>query len=72
MTHNTPGRVLLVAKGLAPLVLLVVFLTLFIRLGPVGVFRAAFPPIEELTFERVAFPEPGLVRVHLVNGGPDT
>ena len=71
MTHNTPGRVLLVAKGLAPLVLLVVFLTLFIRLGPVGVFRAAFPPIEELTFERVAFPEPGLVRVHLVNGGPE-
>ena len=71
MTHNTPGRVLLVAKGLAPLVLLVVFLTLFIRLGPVGVFRAAFPPIEELTFERVAFPEPGLIRVHLVNGGPE-
>lgn len=71
MTNVTPGRVPLVAKGLAPLVLLGVFLTLFIRLGPVGVFRAAFPPIEELTFERVAFPEPGLVRVHLVNGGPE-
>ena len=71
MTNVTPGRVPLVAKGLAPLVLLGVFLTLFIRLGPIGVFRAAFPPIEELTFERVAFPEPGLVRVHLVNGGPE-
>lgn len=71
MTNVTRGRMPLVAKGLAPLVLLGVFLTLFIRLGPVGVFKAAFPPIEELTFERVAFPEPGLVRVHLVNGGPE-
>jgi len=71
VTNVTRGRMPLVAKGLAPLVLLGVFLTLFIRLGPVGVFKAAFPPIEELTFERVAFPEPGLVRVHLVNGGPE-
>ena len=43
MTNVTPGRMPLVAKGLAPLVLLGVFLTLFIRLGPVGVFKAAFP-----------------------------
>jgi zinc transporter ZupT len=43
----------------------------FLRFGPVGVFRAAFPPIEELTFERIAFPQPGLIRVHMVNGGPE-
>ena len=65
------GRMSLAAKGLAPLLLLGVFLALFVRIGPVGVFRAAFPPIEELTFERVAFPEPGIIRVHLVNGGPE-
>jgi zinc transporter ZupT len=29
------------------------------------------PPIEELTFERVELPEPGLVRLHVVNGGVD-
>ena len=61
----------LAAKGLLPILLLGVFLTIFVRVGPVGVFRAAFPPIEELTFERVAFPLPGLVRAYLVNGGPE-
>ncbi len=33
--------------------------------------RAAFPPVEELTIERVAFPEPDRLRIHLVNGGPE-
>ena len=61
----------LAAKGLLPLLLLAGLLGVFARIGPVGVFRAAFPPIEELTFERVAFPQPGLIRVELVNGGPE-
>ena len=61
----------LAAKGLLPLLLLAAFLAIFVRVGPIGVFRAAFPPVEELTFERVAFPSPGLVRVYLVNGGPE-
>ena len=65
------GRMALAAKGLLPLLLLAVLLAVFVRVGPIGVFRAAFPPIEELTFERIAFPEPGLVRVHMVNGGPE-
>jgi zinc transporter ZupT len=68
---QAPGRVPLAAKGLGPLLLLGVFLVLFVQFGPVGVFRAAFPPIEELTIDRVTFPEAGLVRVHLVNGGPE-
>lgn len=61
----------LAAKGLLPLLLLAAFLAIFVRVGPIGVFRAAFPPVEELTFERVAFPSPGLIRVYLVNGGPE-
>ena len=65
------GRMALASKGLLPLLLLAALLAVFTRVGPVGVFRAAFPPIEELTFERIAFPEPGLVRVHMVNGGPE-
>ena len=65
------GRMALAAKGLLPLLLLAALLAVFARIGPVGVFRAAFPPIEELTFERIAFPQPGLIRVHMVNGGPE-
>ena len=70
--HSAPtGRIALVAKALLPLLLLAGLLAVFLRFGPVGVFRAAFPPIEELTFERIAFPQPGLIRVHMVNGGPE-
>ena len=65
------GGMALAAKGLLPLLLLAALLVVFARFGPIGVFQAAFPPIEELSFERIAFPEPGLVRVYLVNGGPE-
>ncbi len=65
------GRMALAAKGVFPLLLLAALLAVFARVGPVGVFRAAFPPIEELTFERIAFPQPGLIRIHMVNGGPE-
>ncbi|MEC9298164.1 MAG: hypothetical protein VYA38_02610, partial [Gemmatimonadota bacterium] len=71
-THSAlTGRMALAAKALLPLLLLAGLLAVFLRFGPVGVFRAAFPPIEELTFERIAFPRPGLIRVHMVNGGPE-
>ncbi len=70
--HRTgQGRLSLAAKGVLPLLLLAGLLVVFGQVGPIGVFRAAFPPIEELTFERIAFPQAGLIRVHLVNGGPE-
>ena len=70
--HSAPTRrMVLAAKGLLPLLLLAGLLAVFLRFGPVGVFRASFPPIEELTFGRIAFPQPGLIRVHMVNGGPE-
>src|SRR5262245_19656700 len=58
-------------KGIGPLLLLAILVLVFLRAGPVGVFRAAFPPIEELTIQRVTLPEPGLMRIHVVNGGPE-
>lgn len=58
-------------KGLAPLVLLAVLVTVFLRFGPLGVLKQAFPPIEELTIERITLPEPGRMQVHIVNGGPE-
>jgi zinc transporter ZupT len=58
-------------KGLAPLVLLAVLVVAFLRFGPLGVLRQGFPPIEELTIERVTLPQPGRMQVHVVNGGPE-
>ncbi len=57
-------------KGLGPLLLLGVLVAVFLRVGPVGVFRQAFPPVEELTVERIRLPRPGLMEVLVVNGGP--
>ena len=58
-------------KGLAPLVLLAALVGLFLKLGPVGVFRQSFPPVEELTIERIRLPEHGVMEVQIVNGGPE-
>lgn len=58
-------------KGLAPLLLLALLVFVFLKVGPIGVFRQAFPPIEQLTIQRVTLPEPGVLRIHIVNGGPE-
>lgn len=57
--------------GLGPLVLLAVLVGVFLRLGPVGVFTQAFPPVEQLTIERIRLPQPGVMEVRVVNGGPE-
>ena len=58
-------------KGVAPLVLLAVLVVTFLRVGPVGVFRQNFPPVEELVIERITMPRDGELRVRVVNGGPE-
>lgn len=68
---TAPSTVRLIVRGVLPLVLLGLFLVGFLRWGPVGVFQAAFPPVEELTIDRISFPEEGLIRVDVVNGGPE-
>lgn len=55
--------------GILPLLLLAVLIVLLLRVGLLGVFQAAFPPVEELTIDRVAL-SPGQFVVHLTNGGP--
>jgi zinc transporter ZupT len=65
------SRARLWVSGLLPLALLAALTVVFLRFGPLGVFRAAFPPIEELTIERIRLPEPGVMEVHVVNGGPE-
>jgi ZIP family zinc transporter len=58
-------------KGLAPLVLLAILVVAFLRFGPLGVLRQGFPPIEELTIERITLPQQGRMLLHVVNGGPE-
>jgi zinc transporter ZupT len=56
--------------GLGPLALLAVFVALFLAFGPLGLFEAGFPPVEELTVDRVVL-RPDEMIVHVTNGGPD-
>jgi len=67
-TPPAGARRLLVA-GLIPLALLAAFVILFLRFGPLGVFEAAFPPVEKLTIDRVTL-RPGEMIVAVTNGGP--
>src|SRR3990172_5898112 len=55
--------------GLLAVLLLPLFVVFFLRFGPLGVFRAAFPPVEELTITRVAL-RPGNFAVSVTSGGP--
>ena len=58
-------------RGLFPLVLLAGLLAIFFSFGPLGVFQAAFPPVEDLTIERIEIPAPNQMILHVVNGGAD-
>lgn len=57
--------------GLLPLVVLSGLLFLLFQSGPLGLFRAAFPPVEELTIDRILLPQPHQMVVLVTNGGPD-
>ena len=69
--HSAGSRVPTWVKGVLPLGLLVVLVFAFLRVGPLGVLRAGFPPVEELTIERITLPRAGEMRVRVVNGGPE-
>ncbi|HYO48005.1 MAG TPA: metal transporter [Gemmatimonadota bacterium] len=58
-----------IAVSLIVVAVLVGLLAFLLARG-VGLERSA-PPIEKLTVERVELPEPGVIRVHVVNGGVD-
>lgn len=66
-----PRRAVQWLSGLAPLVLLGLLLLALFRWGPLGLLRTSFPPVEELTIERVWLPEEGEMRIRVVNGGPE-
>src|SRR5713101_6817991 len=57
------------AWAVLPLLLLVGLVAVLVRFGPLGVFVAAFPPVEELTIDRVTLAQ-GVIVIHVINGGP--
>ena len=64
-------RVEMIAKGVLPVFFIALTLFVFIRTGTIDFFKSGFPPVEELTYQRVVFPTNGQIQVHLVNGGPE-
>jgi zinc transporter ZupT len=65
--NKLPGWVL----GIIPLALLALMIIAFLTLNPLASFTGAFPPLEALSVQRVTFPEPGQIRLEVINGGPD-
>ena len=65
--NKLPGWVL----GIIPLALLILMIIAFLTLNPLASFTGAFPPLEALSVQRVTFPEPGQIRLEVINGGPD-
>lgn len=57
--------------GLIPLLLLIGIIGGFLLLDPLAFFTGRFPPLEQLSIQQVTFPDEGLVRLEVINGGPD-
>src|SRR3989344_682414 len=58
------------ASFLLPLILLATLLWGFVKYGPLGVFKADFPPVEELVIQRVNF-MPERIDLEVFNDGPE-
>lgn len=67
LTQRLPNWLL----GIIPLALLAGLVVLFIVANPLVFFTGSFPPLEELTIQRVIFPENGRIQLNVINGGPD-
>ena len=56
---------------LLPLVLLAGLVYLFLSTNPVQVSSGELPPIENLAIQRVTLPEHGVIKLDVLNAGPD-
>lgn len=57
------------ALALIPLILLGLVLAYLVATGG-GLTELSGPPVEHITLERITLPEPGVIRVEVVNDGP--
>ena len=56
-------------SAILPILLLGILIYLIVH-GTLGEFRVSFPPVEELSIQRIVLPELGKIVVHVVNDGP--
>ncbi|MEW6722355.1 MAG: ZIP family metal transporter [Candidatus Micrarchaeota archaeon] len=59
-----------IISAILPVVLLAGLIWVFLAYGPLGLLRTGFPPVESVSFERVVL-EPDLIRIEIINDGPD-
>lgn len=59
------------ALALVPLILLGLVLSYLVATGG-GLTELAGPPVEKITIQRVTLPQPGVIRVEVINDGPQT
>lgn len=64
------SRIRLLVKALLPLILLGILLLVFVKFGPLGVFKANIIPIEKAFIERVVF-SPEHIALEVFNDGPE-
>jgi len=57
-------------SALLPIILLLVLLFVFVEFGPLGVFKAELPPIEEIFIQRIVL-EPEQMTLEVINDGPE-
>jgi zinc transporter, ZIP family len=57
--------------ALVPLVLLGILLAYIVLTGG-GLKELSGPPLEQVTIQRVTLPEPGIIKVEVINDGPQT
>lgn len=64
------SKIKLWASALLPVFLLIIMLFTFLKFGPLGVFRASIPTIENAFIQRVVF-SPEHINIEVFNDGPD-
>src|SRR3989344_4716761 len=69
-TTEKQNKLKLWVSALSPLFLLLILLFVFIKVGPLGVFKSAVPPIENAFIQRVVF-SPEHITLDVFNDGPE-
>lgn len=67
LSNKLPNWVL----AILPLALLIALIIAFLTLNPLAFFAGNFPPLEDLSVERVTFPEVDHIQLKVINGAPD-
>ncbi len=57
-------------SAVLPVILLLGLVAVFLSSGPLGLLKTAFPPVQSVSFEKVAL-APGIITVEIINDGPD-